>query len=291
MASIHQDNVTHYHAAVSDPAHHGGHNMHLIHREWHRQNRDPLPPNRPDPNWGVNLVFGTNFLQMHHEMVKALPNEQHFHMFHESVAYWYQEQGLNLPITWNSLSPIPPDLGYEPDPTTFPDEIIRVLEQWASSEGVSIEQLLTRSTNEPAFELPKYFTREGIAPGESGELFTGARKLADFKNSNQLGCCLVFPHNEWHGIIGGAMGSTLTAIADPIFYFGIHWHIDRIFDEYKIIQEQQRIHALDRDKLLELKVFKPEIPEVQLEFTDQQRILINKQREQSHNLHKWTLID
>lgn len=30
-------------------------------------------------------------------------------------------------------------------------------------------------------------------------------------NTNQLGCCLVYPHNDWHVAIGGAMGSRLEA--------------------------------------------------------------------------------
>ncbi|MFZ4702915.1 MAG: tyrosinase family protein, partial [Candidatus Methylumidiphilus sp.] len=96
---------------------------------------------------------------------------------------------------------------------------------------------------------------------------------------------------QWHGTIGGAMSSTLTAIADPIFYFGVHWHIDRIFDEYKTIQHQLNIHALDRDRLLDLQVLGTEIPEIPSEFTDEQRVLIEKQREQSIALHSWIFIE
>ena len=33
--------------------------------------------------------------------------------------------------------------------------------------------------------------------------------------------------------IGGAMLAFDTAIDDPIFYFGVHWHIDKVFDAYK----------------------------------------------------------
>ena len=74
---------------------------------------------------------------------------------------------------------------------------------------------------------------QGIGAGEKPEPITRARKLADFKNTNQLGCCIVYPHNSWHVAIGGAMLAFDTAIDDPVFYFGVHWHIDKVFDAYK----------------------------------------------------------
>lgn len=123
MASVHQQNVAQYHAAVSQHGHHAGHDMYIFHRDWHQQNRDPRPPTHPDRNWGMNLVFGTDFLQMHHEMVKATSSEARQHMMHESLVDWYQQQGLSLPTLWNPLEPIPAELAYEPDPNVFPNDI------------------------------------------------------------------------------------------------------------------------------------------------------------------------
>ncbi|HEX7315772.1 MAG TPA: hypothetical protein VF297_17775 [Pyrinomonadaceae bacterium] len=67
------------------------------------------------------------------------------------------------------------------------------------------EQLLQRKTNRPGFTLPKHFTRNGVSAGDPSEPLTGARKLGDFQNTNQPGCCIVFPHNRWHGAIGWAL--------------------------------------------------------------------------------------
>jgi hypothetical protein len=243
MASVHQQNVANYHEAMSQHGHHGGHNMYIFHRDWHQQNTDPSPPAAPDSNWGMDLPFGTNFLQMHHEMVKG-NGVGHQHMLHASLVSWYQEQGLSLPALWNPLESIPTELGYDPDPSIFPDEIRVPVENFAQSQGMTVTEFLTRGTNTPAFALPRYFTAAGVGPGEASEPITGARKLADFQNTNQMGCCLVFPHNQWHGSIGGAMSTTWTAIADPIFYFGVHWHIDRVFDEYKALQSEGLIQPL-----------------------------------------------
>ena len=44
--------------------------MYLFHRDWHARNSDPIPPAAPNRRWGADQVFGTNFLQMHHEVVK-----------------------------------------------------------------------------------------------------------------------------------------------------------------------------------------------------------------------------
>jgi len=40
MASVHQENVAHYHAAMSQHAAHGGHVMYIFHREWHQNAHD-----------------------------------------------------------------------------------------------------------------------------------------------------------------------------------------------------------------------------------------------------------
>lgn len=252
MKSKHQLLVEGYHAAIETG--HGGHNMHLIHRAWHQANRNPPAPGTVDPDWGVNLDFGYKFLQMHHEMVKATSQEDHHYMHHDSIAQWYADNGHQMAAEWDPRSEIPEELGYDPDPAAFPEPLLSELIQALAARGQTIDEFLPRRTNSPGFELPAYFTVAGVQdPGEA-DPFTGAMKLADFKNPNQLGCSLVFPHDQWHGSIGGAMGSTWTAIADPIFYLGVHWHIDRIYDNFKLIQSQRRMFTLDEVMLRRLEI-------------------------------------
>lgn len=286
MAISHQQHVADYHKAISQDTHHGGHDMYIIHRDWHQQNRDPVPPRNPDRNWGMNLIYGTNFLQMHHEMVKAASTETRHHMMHKSIVEWYQSQNINLPSLWNPSQPIPIELEYKPDISVFPNEIQAAVKRWAQRDGKTVDQFLTRNTNDPKFELPKYFTIQGVGPGESGEPITGARKLADFRNTNQLGCCLVYPHNNWHGAIGGAMGTSWTAIADPIFYFGVHWHIDRVFDDYKSLQAQRNIRFLDRSRLFELHAIETEQIDIPEKFTKEQQKWAEDQENISKMFHR-----
>lgn len=220
--------------------------MHIVHRDWHAANPNPPEPTGDiDPEWGTGFEFGYRFLQMHHEMVKAATTEEHHYMHHASVAQWYADAGHALPAEWPPLDAIPTELGYEPDAAAFPDAIRIPITEYAESQGMTVEQFLTRTTETPGFDLPKYFTLEGVADPGDGDPFTGAMKLADYKNANQLGSSLVFPHDAWHGSIGGAMSSTWTAIADPIFYFGVHWHIDRVYDLFKTIETQRNLFRLD----------------------------------------------
>ncbi|CAN5564483.1 hypothetical protein BH11ARM2_BH11ARM2_13560 [soil metagenome] len=244
--STHQKLVTEYHSDMSNMRPGMGMDMYLFHAKWHQDNRDPRPSTRIDPDWGTNIGYGTAFLQMHHEMVRAANSEPKQFMMHESIFAWYQTGGRALPTEWDTLTAIPQDRGYQPDPTVYPVQIQQILQQAATAKQTTVEAILTRNTDNPQFSLPRYFTREGVAAGERGEPNTGARKLADFKNVNQLGCCIVYPHNEWHGTIGGAMGSTLTAIVDPIFYFGVHWHIDQVFADFQTLSQQRNLFALDR---------------------------------------------
>lgn len=130
----------------------------------------------------------------------------------------------------------------------YPDEIRIPIEEYARLEHkLSIKEFLTRRSDNPRFELPKYFTRAGASDPADADPYTGAMRLSDFVNTNQLGCSLVFPHDEWHVAIGGAMSTTWTAIADPIFYFGIHWYIDLVFDEFKLIEKERQLKPLDSD--------------------------------------------
>ncbi len=266
MKSAHQLHIEKYHATIE--AMHPGHNMHVMHRDWHANNRDPELPSRLDPNWGVSLTFGTNFLQMHHEMVKATNVEPHQHMMHSSVAAWYADEGIELPSVWYPLAVIPDELLYDPDPTAYPDEIRIPIEEFVASRNQTMEEFLTRRTNSPEFKLPKYFTIEGVSSAEKADPLTGARKLSDFVNTNQLGCSLVFPHNEWHVAIGGAMTTTWTAIADPIFYLGVHWHVDRIFDDFKLIEAERSIRATDFEILREKALLSGAASRMSREFTD-----------------------
>ncbi len=239
MPSLHQAHISTYHAEMANSGHHGSHNMHLFHARWHQDHRDPVPPNFQNPTWGTDIAFGRDFLQMHHEMIKAPDDAPREHMHHSSIASWYAKKQIPLPVAWDPLSVIPPELGYEPDAAEFPQPIRDALIRTAQQRGQTVEQLLTRRTDQPRLVVPPWFTREGLLdPALPGEPNTGARRLADFISINQLGCCLVYPHNRWHGSIGGAMNSFLSAIADPIFYFGVHWIIDRIYDEYKAVQAE-----------------------------------------------------
>lgn len=283
MKSVHQMHIEDYHRAVLDR--HPGHNMYVMHRDWHRDNRDPALPDSLDRNWGTNLVFGSNFLQMHHEMVKATPGEPHLHMMHDSVAQWYSSEGHDLPPLWNPLAEIPEDLSYEPDHSIFPHEIRLALEKSARSSGVRVSTLLKRRTNWPAFEMPKYFTVQGVDNPQDADPLTAAMKLSDYSNANQLGCALVFPHNAWHVAIGGAMSSTWTAIADPIFYLGVHWFVDRIFDAYKLIEAERSIRALDAEMLRERGFATSKEQRVPRDHTAREKEQIEKFRKASELLN------
>lgn len=187
--------------------------MHQFHANWHNVNRDPIPPRNSmnqiirTPNWGMDLSFGTGFLQMHHEMINAADNEPKQFLSHSSVMSWFRSKNYQIPGVWNPLSPIPNELAFNP-----------------TDGGPG------RANNNPRFQLPSYFTVQG---GTQEEPITGARRLADFRNVNQLGCCIVFPHNQWHTLIGGAMNSFSRAIDDPVFYFGVHRHVDEVYMNYR----------------------------------------------------------
>jgi hypothetical protein len=77
-------------------------------------------------------------------------------------------------------------------------------------------------------------------------------------------------HGKLYGITqpGGIIFSDhATAIADPIFYFGVHWHIDRVFDEYKLILAERDIRPLDRRALMRSNELSTEAIQVPDEFT------------------------
>lgn len=72
------------------------------------------------------------------------------------------------------------------------------------------------------------------------------------------------------------MGSTWTAIADPIFYFGVHWHIDRVFDDYKSLQAERVIRPLDRARLMELHALESIDRVVRDAFTSEERTTVDE---------------
>jgi hypothetical protein len=230
-----QQAIAQYHAEMQSLH---GMDMHLFHANWHRRHPDPQPPDAPDRSWGKDLSFGEDFLQMHHEMVKATDDEPKRFMHHPSLASWYRDKGYGLPPEWDPMAPIPEALAFRPEPSR-----VRVAGEWIE---------LGRVSEQPRFRLPAWFTRAGVPDDQPGEPLTGARKLADFVNANQLGCCIVYPHDEWHGRIGGAMSMFATAIADPIFYFGVHWQIDRVFDEYKLVLSARRLLSFDSTRVAEV---------------------------------------
>ena len=290
MASIHQQNVTDYHASVEQAGHHHGgeHNMHLFHSQWHQNNPRPARPTHQDANWAIADDYGTRFLQMHHEMVSAAPGEPHTVMMHDSIVTWYGNQGVVPPANWIPSTTIPLELGYQPDIEAYPEPIKTIVSNFAASQGQTPAEFLTRNTDTPGFTLPGWFTLGGVGQGAAGDPFTGARKLADFKNVNQLGCCMVFPHDAWHGRIGGAMGSTLTAIADPIFYFGVHWHIDKVYTAFKALQAQQpHLHPADAEELGDHppRVGGTEGPAATRPFTAAEQLQVDQWQEASRQFH------
>lgn len=198
-------------------------------------------------------------------------------MHHPSLKSWYESKRYTLPSEWEPLSSIPNVLAYDPDVNVFPPLVKNALVNRMGGEAAA-SRSLRRNTDSPNYDLPKYFTEEGVSDFESGDPFTGAKKLSDFKNLNQLGCCIVSPHNRWHVIIGGAMASTLTAIADPIFYWGVHWHIDQVYMSYlKIKSTQPKIHAFDHESLSS--------PLISKALNDEQLVLIENAIADSEKLH------
>jgi len=195
-----------------------GHDMSRFHADWHRNNPDPAPPpaGRVQPDYGMNVRFGGDFLQMHHEMVRAADTERKTFMQHQSIESWFRARRLPLPPLWTPGQPIPGALAFYPaDPR------------------------LQRENNNPApLLLPRFFTRQGIGANEQPHPYTGARRLSDFRNLNQLGCCILPYHNLWHSYIGGAMRSTFSAIDDPVFYFGVHWVVEQVFLEYRSLPRE-----------------------------------------------------
>ena len=234
--SAHQNHVKAYHEHLQNDL---KLDMFVIHDEWHQQNRDPNPTllQAQDPENWTTEEFGTRFLEMHHGMLHTTNSGQHGHAGHHGhpqhpgIFDWYEANHLDLPAVWFGQAPIPADLGFEADLNDLGPTMRAQWISWFDSEGDAL-QALERNPNYSGFQLPGWATEHGIQKGEKPEPYTGARKLQDFKNLNQLGSCLVFPHNLWHGRIGGAMSSTATAIADPVFYFGVHRAIDEVYQRY-----------------------------------------------------------
>ena len=230
MFHYHQLNIENYHDAISGM--HPGYDMHRMHRDWHNDNKPPLPPSHPNPDWGVSSSFGSKFLQMHHSMLHQSAASADAHGGHIGLVDWYKQESLLLPPPWVPGIHIPSELTYTPDASTYPTDIQEWITEVATRKGKTPEQWLARTTDYPRIQIPRYFTERGVTLQSDADPLTGAQRLSDFENVNQLGCSLVYPHNEWHIAIGGAMSSTVTALADPIFYFGVHWVVDNIYTDF-----------------------------------------------------------
>lgn len=215
-----QSAISEYHEIMKQM----GMDMHTFHANWHQQNPDPIRPDRPNQHWGANNSFGKDFLQMHHEMVNASDTEAKYFMHHKSLISWFNSKNYDIPHEWNPLTSIPIELAFHPQ-----------------------DHSLNRITDNPHYKLPNFFTVQGIAPGENPEPITRATKLSDFENLNQLGSCIVFYHNHWHAVIGGAMSYFDTAIDDPIFYFGVHWHIDKVYRSFLELRSVHDFTATERN--------------------------------------------
>jgi len=59
-------------------------------------------------------------------------------------------------------------------------------------------------------------------------------------------------------------------IADPIFYFGVHWHIDKVFDDFKQLQSEQTLHAGNAGMLAELRAIPTKDRGLPRQFTAEQ---------------------
>jgi len=207
--------------------HHGmGHsNPFQAHADWHARHVAPLGPEEPNGKWGSDLPFGTLFLEMHHEMVMAL---QHF----------YKEQREPFPPEWDLIGPIPEELSYTPRLEAFPADIRAALVERSGSFGMSVDAFLSRNNPANGFQLPPHYTLSGGSG--SKDKYTNVSRLGDFLNTNQLGCCMAMPHAAWHERIGGAMLFADTSIADPIFYWGVHLTIDRIYQTYLKVKPNEK---------------------------------------------------
>lgn len=192
--------------------------MYSFHSDWHIRNCGPSnrAPNKytddlayTGPEWS----FGTQFLVMHHRML-------------EGIKQWYTVRGLALPPIapdgWPADGSIPRALDYIPTMENVPGRYADNFSEcgWKRQDE-SPNNLL----------LPSYFRpNTGAGNHSEEELNTGFTELNQFKNTNQLGCCLSFLHGIWHEqTIGGIAKDFGLSIVDPVFYFGIHALIDRVF--------------------------------------------------------------
>jgi hypothetical protein len=217
------------------------HDIFSMHAQWHADNPPPAYPAdyplAPDASWGTDKPFGEAFLMMHHEMLYHPMEPDGQAMSPPGFFTWYEAQEYDYPDPWpwDPSTPIPAAMAFAPElnkdlpPLPVP-EMLAVLHQIQQGSNP-----LLRNPDTP-FQLGRYFTAAGAGEGEPVEPCTGFRKLAEFKNLNQLGCCLARPHFEWHQTIGGVMTRFDWAPADPIFYFGVHWHIEQVYQEYRQLQ-------------------------------------------------------
>ena len=137
-------------------------------------NRDPQPRAVRNRDWGLNLAFGTNFLQMHHEMVKAAGNKFKFQMHHQSLVSWYAAQTYDLPAEWNLLSQIPHILAYAPDISVYPREIRSAVKNVDIQQGVTAEMILTRKSSASTLLCRSILLAKRLLPKSPADLAQGS---------------------------------------------------------------------------------------------------------------------
>jgi hypothetical protein len=151
-----------------------------------------------------------------------------------------KEKGFAIPKPWDGrtapparLAFIPPyKTGTEPDGITTP---------------MARRRRYPPAKPTPGFPIPACFTVEGADNPKEYDGSTGLRKLADFINVNQLGCCIALYHDQWHAAIGGAMTGRYFSTDDPTFYFGVHFTINKVYEAYLALPGKGRRSRANRN--------------------------------------------
>ncbi|GAC1627809.1 MAG: hypothetical protein NVS9B10_17140 [Nevskia sp.] len=249
--SKYQALVESYLAEVGSHSHVGGYaNMFDFHANWHLKHVARAPSPTYDCDWGCDDPFGGDFLTMHHNMLWGTKDDPNNELGHDGFLAWLRiKHKLTGPfLDWRPQEDIPSDYGYNPNPNVFPLKIQNQLvalqiKSHCSATGEGRPdwpgEYLRRTADGGFPPLRACFTEAGGSAEAEIDPYTGHKRLADFKNINQLGCSLAGPHGEWHALISGAMLDFGTAIADPIFYFGVHSLIDGIFQKYLAIEQER----------------------------------------------------
>lgn len=212
-----------------------GCDLRMDHWQWHHENQTPQFESRVRvPEWGADNDYGTRFLEMHRMMLYAeeghCGHDTGHHMPYAGMFPWFRDKGYALPPFWDGKTAPPEELAYTPPVESAPDP-----------SGMNFP--LARNPVYPpryackGFPLPACFTPGGASDQSEMEGCTGIMRLGDFRNVNQLGCCIGLYHDSWHAAIGGPMMSRYFSTDDPVFYFGVHYTIDNIYADYLALKK------------------------------------------------------